>query len=113
MGQADVERHEEILQRLAVSDDAFVESVLAHERANLEASTLDRKTHGLAKIAALVAVDAETASYVSAIESVRAHGATLDEIVGVLVAVAPAVGTGRVVSAAPKLGLAVGFDVGE
>ena len=54
MRRADVEHHEEILQRLAVSDDSFVESVLADERSNLKASTLDPKTHGLARIAALV-----------------------------------------------------------
>ena len=35
----------------------------------------------------------------------------MDEIVGTLIAVAPTVGTARVVSAAPELALALGYDV--
>jgi 4-carboxymuconolactone decarboxylase len=40
-------------------------------------------------------------------------GATYDEIVGTLIAVMPIVGVARVVAAAPNLGLALGYDVGE
>ena len=36
---------------------------------------------------------------------------TVDEIVGTLIAVAPIVGTARVVSAAPELALALGYDI--
>ena len=39
-----------------------------------------------------------------------AAGATVGEVVGVLIAVSPAVGLTRVFSAAPALGLAVGYD---
>ena len=35
----------------------------------------------------------------------------MDEIVGTLIAVAPTVGIARVVSAAPELALALGYDV--
>ncbi len=44
-------------------------------------------------------------------EAARAAGATDDEIVGVLIAVAPTVGLPRVVSAAPCVALALGYDV--
>ena len=40
-----------------------------------------------------------------------AAGASIDEIVGTLIAVAPTVGLARVVSAAPELALALGYDV--
>lgn len=40
-----------------------------------------------------------------------ASGATVEEIVGVLIAVAPTVGVARIVSAAPELALAVGYDI--
>jgi hypothetical protein len=40
-----------------------------------------------------------------------AAGASLQEIVGVLIAVAPAVGVARTVSAAPELALAIGYDI--
>jgi 4-carboxymuconolactone decarboxylase len=46
-----------------------------------------------------------------AVESALAYGATTEEIVGTLIAVLPAIGSGRVVSAAPKLSLALGYDV--
>ena len=38
-------------------------------------------------------------------------GVTSDEIVELLVAMAPLIGSARVVCAAPKLGLALGYDV--
>jgi hypothetical protein len=45
------------------------------------------------------------------LELARRAGASNDEIVGCLLAVMPTLGVARVVSAAPKLGLALGFDV--
>ena len=38
-------------------------------------------------------------------------GETLDEIVGALIAVAPIVGSAKVVSAARAISLAIGYDV--
>jgi alkylhydroperoxidase/carboxymuconolactone decarboxylase family protein YurZ len=106
-----VSRHEETLRRLSIRDDAYVQALLGQESANVGASALDGKSHSLVRLGALVALDATPASYLSAIESARAYGASDDEIVGCLVAVLPAVGVARVVSAAPKLGLALGYDV--
>jgi alkylhydroperoxidase/carboxymuconolactone decarboxylase family protein YurZ len=103
--------HEETLRRLTVRDEEFVESILAHERNNRQASALDPKTHALVRIAALVTIDAAPASYLWTIESALKFGATSEEIVGVLVAVMPSIGSARVVAAAPKLGLALGYDV--
>ena len=103
--------HEDILRKLTIRDDAFVDSILARERENV--SCLDAKTHALVRVAALVAIDAAPPSYMNTIESGLASGATIDEIVGILVAVMPAIGVARVVSAAPKLGLALGYDVAE
>jgi alkylhydroperoxidase/carboxymuconolactone decarboxylase family protein YurZ len=100
-----------MLLRLAIRDDAYVDTVLSSGAANLAASHQDPKTHGLVRLASLVAVDAATPSYLAAVEAARDGGATDDEIVGTLVALAPIVGIARVVSAAPKLGLALGFDV--
>jgi 4-carboxymuconolactone decarboxylase len=47
------------------------------------------------------------------VEAALSAGASYEEIVGVLIAVLPLVGIARVVSAAPNLGLAVGYDVAE
>jgi hypothetical protein len=54
---------------------------------------------------------AASPSYLCAVEAARAAGARDDEIVGCLLAVLPILGEPPVVSAAPKLGLALGYDV--
>jgi 4-carboxymuconolactone decarboxylase len=106
-----VERHEDILRKLAIRDDAYVESVLACEVERSEASALDRRTRALIGLAAMIALDAAPPSYLAAAEAGLACGVTKDEMVGVLVAVTPTVGLARVVSAAPKLALALGYDL--
>jgi alkylhydroperoxidase/carboxymuconolactone decarboxylase family protein YurZ len=105
--------HEEMLRRLAISDDGYVDALLAHDPSDVGARCLDPKTHALVRIGALITMNAAPAHYMAAVESAKEHGATLDEIVGTLIAVMPVVGTARVVTAAPKLGLAIGYDVGH
>jgi alkylhydroperoxidase/carboxymuconolactone decarboxylase family protein YurZ len=99
------------LRKLSIGDDAYVESLLADEVANIRASGFDGKTHALVQLGALVAIDCATPSYHTTVEEARRYGATADEIVAVLIAVMPAIGAARVVSAAPKLGLILGYDV--
>ena len=106
-----VERHEDILRKLAIRDDAYVESVLASADESGEASGLDPKSRSLIGLAAMIAMDAAPPSYLAAVEAGLACGVTKDEMVGVLVAVTPTVGLARVVSAAPKLALALGYDL--
>ena len=103
--------YEDKLRKLSVRDDAYVERLLADDYANEAASSLDGKTHALARVAALVAIDAAPPSYMDAIASARRWYASNDEIVGCLIAVLPVVGIARVVSAAPKIALALGYDV--
>lgn len=105
--------HEETLRKLAIRDDALVAFLTADDRANRAASCLGGSTHALVQLGALVGVDAPSPSYMEVIESARRCDTTVDEIVGVLIAVMPAIGVVRVVSAAPKLGLALGYDVGN
>jgi 4-carboxymuconolactone decarboxylase len=111
VGVVSVAEHEEILRRLSIRDDAYVESLLTKTGANVAASSLDEKTHSLVRLGALIAIDAAPPSYMEAIETARTADASNDEIVGTLIAVLPAVGVARVVAAAPKLGLALGYDV--
>jgi alkylhydroperoxidase/carboxymuconolactone decarboxylase family protein YurZ len=98
---------EELLRRLAISDEtALVTAVLGKSRLGL-----DRKTWALVRVAALIAVDSAVASYQWAIDEAIAQGATEEEVIDVLLAIAPVVGVGRVTSAAPELALALGYDV--
>ena len=66
---------------------------------SLEASSLDSETLMLVRLAALVAVDASAASYLLNLGAASELGFGAEEIQGVLTAVAPIVGTARVVSA--------------
>ncbi len=103
--------YKETLRSLALSDEAFMDSVLGMGQDTVEVSQLDQKTHALVRLGAAFAIDAAPSSYQSTIELALAAGASVDEIVGTLIAVAPTVGTARVVSAAPELALALGYDI--
>ena len=103
--------YKETLRSLALNDEGFVSSVLGMGRDTVPASELDPKTHALVRLGAALAIDAAPSSYQAGVEVALAAGATLDEIVGTLIAVAPTVGLARVVSAAPELALAIGYDI--
>jgi alkylhydroperoxidase/carboxymuconolactone decarboxylase family protein YurZ len=109
--QIAVQHHEEILRKLSIRDDAYVQLLLADDDDNLHQSSLDPKTHALVRIGALVAINAPPPLYLWSVDAALRHGATVDEIVGTLVAVTPAVGSSSVVAAAPKLAVALGYDV--
>lgn len=106
-----MDSHETTLARLAIADDAYCETLLARDGANLDESRLDPKTHALVQLGALIAIDVASPGYMSTLATARRRGATDEEIVGCLIAVLPAIGVARVVSAAPELALALGFDV--
>jgi alkylhydroperoxidase/carboxymuconolactone decarboxylase family protein YurZ len=106
-----VDTDETTLRKLTIADEGCIESVLASEASRPAKSPLDNKTHALVKVAALIAIDAPSASYIDAIDAARTAGASDDELVACLLAVLPTLGAPRVVSAAPKLGLALGYDV--
>jgi 4-carboxymuconolactone decarboxylase len=112
-GAADDETaaYKQTLRSLALSDERFVESVLGMSHDTVEVSRLDPKTHALVRLGAALAIDAAPSSYQSTIDQALAAGAGIDEIVGTLIAVAPTIGLARVVSAAPELALALGYDV--
>jgi 4-carboxymuconolactone decarboxylase len=104
-------RYEGTLRKLALRDDRYIDGLLADSDASKADSRLDQRTHALVRLAALIAIDAATPSYLEAIDAARASAVTNDEIVGCLVALLPAIGVARVVSAAPKVGLALGYDI--
>jgi alkylhydroperoxidase/carboxymuconolactone decarboxylase family protein YurZ len=102
---------EERLRRLGIQDEDVIESLFATRLDNIEASGLDPKTHALVRLGALVALGAAPVSFQSNVEAALAAGATEDEIVGALIAVAPIIGIARVISAAPKVALPMGYDI--
>ncbi len=77
--------------------------------ASLEATTLDAETAMLVRIAALVAVDAPPASYLMNLGAAGEIGIGEDEVRAVLAAIAPIVGTTKIVSATGNILRALGF----
>jgi alkylhydroperoxidase/carboxymuconolactone decarboxylase family protein YurZ len=83
--------------------------MLALREAHVEATGLDARTFGLVKIAVLIALDAPPASYAWQVANAIEAGASAEDLLGVLRAVAPQVGGPRVVAAAPEMMLALGL----
>jgi alkylhydroperoxidase/carboxymuconolactone decarboxylase family protein YurZ len=105
-----MDRVERLLRRLALSDERFLRSALA-DPGTAGASALDAKTQALIRLGALLSVGAATVSLRWCVELAYAAGASEEEILGVLLAIGPAVGHARVVGVAPNLALALGYDV--
>jgi alkylhydroperoxidase/carboxymuconolactone decarboxylase family protein YurZ len=108
-----VDDYKVTLRRLALRDDRYIDGLLRKERANAVLSGLAPREHALARVASLIAVDAAPPSFMSAVSAGLDAGLTEEEIVGTLIAVMPIVGVARIVSAAPNLALALGYDVSE
>jgi alkylhydroperoxidase/carboxymuconolactone decarboxylase family protein YurZ len=79
--------------------------------ASLEASTLDTQSLMLVRIAALVAVDAPPASYLLNLGVASDVGVNVDQVTGVLSAIAPIVGGPRIVAATGNIARALGFAI--
>jgi alkylhydroperoxidase/carboxymuconolactone decarboxylase family protein YurZ len=95
-----------------MSEDTPVLDTLADiTEVSVVRGSLGPREHMLARLAALVAVDAPAMSYLLNIGVAADEGVTAEDVQGVLVAVAPIVGTPRVVSAAQNISEALGFVV--
>jgi len=103
----------ETLSGIATGDVSLLDEALSLRDAHRERTGLDGRTFALVKIAALIALDAPPASYAWQVANALGDGASPEDIVAVLRAVAPQVGGPRVVAAAPELMLALGLALPE
>jgi alkylhydroperoxidase/carboxymuconolactone decarboxylase family protein YurZ len=78
---------------------------------SIEASGLDEQTLMLVRFAALVAMDGPPASYLMNIAAGREVGLKAEDAQDVLLAIAPIVGTARVVAATGKIMRALGLAI--
>jgi alkylhydroperoxidase/carboxymuconolactone decarboxylase family protein YurZ len=109
MGQA--ARFQEILRKLAIIDERFVEDQAGVGLGLAKARPLDPKTAALVQVGALIAIGAPAVCLEWGTSRALAAGATEEEITDMLLAIAPVIGLGRVVGAAPGLAGALGYDV--
>jgi alkylhydroperoxidase/carboxymuconolactone decarboxylase family protein YurZ len=92
-----------------VTETPLLDLLETMTRDSIRASTLDEKELMLVRIAALVAVDAPPASYLLNLGAASELGIDLDDVRAVLAAVAPIVGTPRIVHAAGNVFRALGI----
>ena len=92
-------------------DTPLLDTLAVMTAASVEACDLEDRELMLARIAALAAVGAPPASYLVNAGTAVDVGITLEDVQGVLIAVAPIVGTVRTISAAGNITRALGFAI--
>jgi alkylhydroperoxidase/carboxymuconolactone decarboxylase family protein YurZ len=90
----------EWLRGAAVGDPVMLEPGCGPAGGPIEGSRLDSRADAMARLAALVAGGQPGTPYGEQVAAALDHGVTLNEIVGVLVALLPQVGAARVTAAA-------------
>ena len=99
----------------ATSETPVLDLLASMTADSAAASSLDVQTLALVRIAALAAVDAPPVSYLLNLAAASEVGIDPEEVRGVLIAVAPIVGTARVASATGKIvdALDIALDVAD
>src|ERR1700752_575052 len=101
------------LRRLSLHDPGYLDAVVSAAAEVGTGNRLDARGRAIGRLATLFALDGWVSTYGWATSAALGAGVTSDEIVELLVAMGPLIGTARVVCAAPKLGLALGYDIDE
>jgi len=98
-----------IYRRLTLGDDSLMTAMFSSGGG--ASDVLDDRTAALVRLAALIVIDADTPAYQCEVTAAIAAGASPEQLTGVLVVIARIAGSALVMSAAPKLALAMGYDV--
>jgi len=99
----------ETLRVLSEGDLSVLNTLVRMHEGSLEESGLDPETFMLVRIAALTTLDAAPASWLVNLKASGEAGIAPERILGTLVAIAPVIGTSRVVSAAGHIVEALGL----
>jgi hypothetical protein len=93
------------------ADTPVLDTIADITAASIEHSSISPRDFMLARLAALIAMDPPPASYLANAPALEEAGLTSADIQGIMIAVAPVVGTPRVVSAAGQILRALGFAI--
>ena len=99
------------LAKLALGDPDMLAAGLEIRAEWKERSGLDARSYALVKLAAIMALDAPPASYLWQVANALDAGATPEDLLGVLIAIAPQIGGPKLVAAAPELMVALGLTL--
>lgn len=93
------------------ADAPVLDTLTEMTAASVMRNSLTPRDFMLARLAALIAVDGPPISYIANAPAIEASGLTAEDIQGVMIAVAPVVGTPRVMSAAGHILRALGIEI--
>jgi alkylhydroperoxidase/carboxymuconolactone decarboxylase family protein YurZ len=94
-----------------VSENTVLDTLADMTAASVEHNVLSSRDFMLARLAALIAVDAPPMSYFANASAIEQSGLTTDDIQGVMIAVAPVVGAPRVMAAGGHILRALGIAI--
>jgi alkylhydroperoxidase/carboxymuconolactone decarboxylase family protein YurZ len=103
---------EEVLRRLTLGDEAFLGSLISSRRTATPGKTLCHDAVALVRLGALAVTDGSDLTWQKTVEAALDAGLTTDEVVDALVVLAPTIGATRTFAVAPKVAMAIGYDVG-
>jgi 4-carboxymuconolactone decarboxylase len=98
-----------MFRKLTLGDESLMRSLFAETDAATDA--LGDQATSLIRLGALVIADADPPAYQREVRQAVNAGASPEQITSVLYAVARIAGSALVMSAAPKLAIALGYDV--
>ena len=93
------------------SETPVLDTLAAMTAASLTYCDLDANSLLAARLAALAAVDAPAASYLMHVGPAIDAGVSIEQVQGILVAIAPVIGSARTMSAAARITEALGITV--
>src|SRR5882757_7891217 len=93
------------------ADGPVLDTLTDMTAASVEHNSLSPRDFMLARLAALIAVDAPPVSYFVNDSAIQESGLTAEDIQGVMIAIAPVVGAPRVMSAGGHILRALGIAV--
>jgi alkylhydroperoxidase/carboxymuconolactone decarboxylase family protein YurZ len=93
------------------SEQPVLDTLTDMTAASIDHNSLSPRDYMLARVAALVAMDAPPMSWFANAAAIQESGLTTEDIQGVLIAVAPVVGAPRVMSAGGHILRALGIAI--
>ena len=106
----EVPGYREVLRHLAVNDRRLLAGLNGVEAASL-CRPLDSRTTAFVRVASLAAVGGPVETFRWTIQDALEAGADEEEVVAVLLAIAPLVGVARIAAVVPTVALALDYDL--
>jgi len=94
-----------------MSETPVLDTLTDLTAASVDHNCLSPRDYMLARLAAMIAVDAPPISYVASAAAVTESGLTFEDIQGIMIAVAPVVGAPRVMAAGGHILRALGLAI--